>query len=60
MNPNEYDDDAYTAAVIKLQSALTALWEAGAATADIEDELDNALAEAGVPAGTTFAIEVQG
>lgn len=58
MNPNEYDDDAYTAAVVKLQSALYALWEAGATTDNIEDELENALRETGVPAGTVIAIEI--
>jgi hypothetical protein len=60
MNPNEYDDDAYTAATIKLVSALSAMWEAGASTDNIEDELENALREAGVPAGTVLAIEVEG
>jgi hypothetical protein len=47
-NPNEYDDDAFTAASGEGQAELThvfeALWKSGASKKDIEDEIANAFA----------------
>lgn len=45
-NPNEYTDEAYAAATVKLNSALSALWEAGATISNVEGELESALENA--------------
>jgi hypothetical protein len=52
MNTNDYDGDAFTDASVKFHDAvlgpLEALWKAGGSAKDIIDEINNALAEAGI------------
>jgi hypothetical protein len=52
MNPNEYDDEAFTDASITFQSSahhlLIDLWGAGASSTDIINEINDALANAGI------------
>lgn len=42
-NPNEYNDDDWTTASIKVMSAITAMWSAGATLDDITDAVASAL-----------------
>lgn len=42
-NPNEYDDDAFLRADLKLTEAVEALWEAGGDTDNIAASVKNAL-----------------
>ena len=42
-SPHEYDDEAYGAAAEELDDAIIALWEAGASTDDIKNEVQNAI-----------------
>lgn len=46
-NPNEYDDDAFTRASVEANSAIEALFEAGASGENIADVIENALKNAG-------------
>jgi len=46
-NPNPYEDEAYTTACNDLNSAVEALYEAGALEAELEDTIENALKNAG-------------
>jgi hypothetical protein len=47
-NPNPYDQTAYDRAVKRLQTAIAALWKAGATPQQIEDEVEDAMLQAGV------------
>lgn len=42
-NPNEYDDEAFLRADLKLTEAVEALWEAGGDTDNIAASVKNAL-----------------
>lgn len=46
MNPNIYDDEAYTKAVLELQNAIGNLWAAGASEENMDDEINNAVENA--------------
>jgi hypothetical protein len=43
-----FDERAYNRAVKRLRAAIVALWEAGATGQNIEDEIDEAMTDAGV------------
>jgi hypothetical protein len=45
-NPNEYDDDAFTAASLQLQSGVWAAWNAGAKPQEIADLVKDAMDDA--------------
>jgi hypothetical protein len=47
-NPNDYDEDAYHEAATKLHAAVLDLWRAGATAQAIEDEVEDAMRDAGV------------
>lgn len=56
-NPNEYDDDGYTRWSVEADSAIVALWEAGASLDNIEEILANAVENAtGQRAGVSITI----
>lgn len=54
-NENEYDDEAYTTASNDLIAAIGALWEAGGALIDIENDVHNGLLNSGVEATVTIS-----
>jgi hypothetical protein len=47
-NPNERDEAAVERATWRLHAAVAALWAAGATAQKIEDEVEEAMIEAGV------------
>ena len=47
-NPNPYKALAYRDAALVLRAAIAALWKAGASAQMIEDEVEEAMREAGV------------
>jgi hypothetical protein len=47
-NPNPYKALAYRDAALVLRAAIAALWKAGASVQQIEEEIENAMREAGV------------
>ena len=47
-NPNEYDDEAFSYASVKLMDAVGAMWEAGAELDNIEADIQSALENEGV------------
>lgn len=46
MNPNEYNDDKFREASLKLQDAVVELWGAGAEEEDIRGECEHAIGNA--------------
>lgn len=57
INPNPYDDDAYTKGVISLGRAVSAMWSSGATVENISDELDNAFENATGEGGWMVSVE---
>jgi hypothetical protein len=53
-NPNRYDDEEFTRWSVQADTAIVALWEAGASLENIEEIVKNALENADVKADVTI------